>query len=105
VHALAPGGHGLDRVDDLGAVDDAAEHGVAPALRRLAAKVEEVVVDGVDEELRVAECGSPVRAIASVWRLFFRPLPASLRIGASVPLCFMPGSKPPPCTMKPLMTR
>ena len=52
VAALAAGLHLLDRVDDLAAVDDLAEHRVAPALRRLGLEVEEAVVGGVDEELR-----------------------------------------------------
>ncbi|MNL88785.1 hypothetical protein D3C87_2187160 [compost metagenome] len=53
----------------------------------------------------VAECGSLVRAMATVYLSFFRPLLASLLIGWSVGFWFMPGSKPPPCTMKPGMTR
>ena len=53
----------------------------------------------------LAECGADVRAIASVYLVFFRPLLASLVIGSRVGFCFMLGSKPPPCTMKPLMTR
>ena len=52
-----------------------------------------------------AECGALVRAIASVYLSFFSPLFASLAIGAWVGFCFRPGSKPPPWTMKPLMTR
>ena len=42
----------LDRVDDVLARDDAAEDGVAPALRRLRLEVQELVVGSVDEELR-----------------------------------------------------
>ena len=53
----------------------------------------------------VAECGADVRAIASVYLSFFRPLLASFWIVEPVGFCFMPGSKPPPWTMKPLMTR
>src|SRR5471032_1565456 len=50
VHAAAAGLDLADRVDDVGAVDDFAEHGVAPAV--LAWIVEEAVVLDVDEELR-----------------------------------------------------
>ena len=44
----------------------------------------------------LAECGSLVRAMATVYSSFFRPLLASLLIGLSVGFWFMPGSKPPP---------
>ena len=50
--AAIAGANLLDRVDDVLARDDAAEDGVAPALRRLRLEVQEVVVGGVDEELR-----------------------------------------------------
>jgi hypothetical protein len=53
----------------------------------------------------VAECGSDVRAIASVYFLFLSPLPASLAIGARPLFSFIPGAMPPPWTMKPSMTR
>ena len=53
----------------------------------------------------VAECGSFVRAIATVYSAFFRPLSASFSIGVPTTFCFIPGANPPPCTMKPLMTR
>ena len=53
----------------------------------------------------VAECGAEVRAIASVYVSFFRPLLASFWIVAPVGFWLMPGSKPPPWIMKPLMTR
>src|SRR5829696_8197589 len=43
--------HGDDGVDHLHALDDLAEHGVAPALRGLALEVEGRVVGHVDEEL------------------------------------------------------
>ena len=53
----------------------------------------------------VAECGALVRAMATVYMSFFRPLLASLVISACVGFCFMPGSKPPPWIMKPSITR
>jgi hypothetical protein len=53
----------------------------------------------------VAECGSPVRAIATVYSLFFSPLSASFCTGAWVGFCFISGVKPPPWTMKSLITR
>ncbi len=53
----------------------------------------------------LAECGSLVRAIATVYFALRRPLPASFSIGASVRFWRIPGSKPPPWTMKPLITR
>ena len=52
-----------------------------------------------------AECGSDVRAMATVYFLFLSPLPASFAIVARVGFCFMPGSMPPPWTMKPSITR
>ena len=52
-----------------------------------------------------AECGSMVRAMATVPTLLDRPLLASFLIGARVGFCFMPGSKPPPWIMKLLITR
>jgi len=53
----------------------------------------------------VAECGSPVRAIATVSGVFFRPLSASFGIGARVGFCCISGVKPPPWSMKPSITR
>ena len=53
----------------------------------------------------VAECGSEVRAIATVYFVFLRPLVASLATGSRVGFCFMPGSMPPPWIMKPSITR
>ena len=53
----------------------------------------------------VAEWGSLVRAIATVYLRFLRPLPASFATGARVGFCFMPGAKPPPWIMKPSITR
>jgi hypothetical protein len=53
----------------------------------------------------VAECGSLVRAIATVYLRFLSPLPASLATGPRVGFCFMPGAKPPPWIMKPSITR
>src|SRR5512134_3647317 len=52
VEAAAAGRDTLDGVDDVGALDDLAEHRVPPALRARALVVEEVVVGDVDEELR-----------------------------------------------------
>ena len=52
-----------------------------------------------------AECGAEVRAMATVYFLFFRPLLASFSTGASVGFWFIPGAKPPPWIMKPSMTR
>ena len=53
----------------------------------------------------VTECGSEVRAIATVYLSFTRPLSASLVIGARVGFCFIEASMPPPWIMKPLITR
>ena len=53
----------------------------------------------------VGECGAWVRAIATVYPTFFSPLAASFSISLPVGFCFMPGSKPPPWTMKPGITR
>ncbi|MNR52218.1 hypothetical protein D3C85_1720190 [compost metagenome] len=56
----------------------------------------------------VAECGSLVRAMAMLPITFFRPLSASLAIGARVGFCdSAPPSmvKPPPWIMKPSITR
>ncbi|MNP74397.1 hypothetical protein D3C76_1712680 [compost metagenome] len=53
-----------------------------------------------------AECGSMVRAMAMVYLSFFRPLSASFWMLARLSrFSFMPGSKPPPWIMKPLITR
>src|SRR5690606_10766654 len=41
----------LDLVDDIGAVDNFAEHGVTPAIRSGGCEVQEIVVGNVDEEL------------------------------------------------------
>ena len=53
----------------------------------------------------LAEWGSEVRAMATVPTVLVSPLSASFSIGSRVGFCFMPGSKPPPWIMKPLMTR
>ena len=53
----------------------------------------------------VALCGSLVRAMASVPRVFFKPLSASFWTGALVGFCVMSEVKPPPWTMKPGITR
>ena len=85
VEALAAGLHGLDLVDHVVAVDDLAEHRVAPALRRGRGVVEEAVVGDVDEELRgrrMRRAGARHRHACSC--SFFRPLLASFcdrRIG------------------------
>ena len=70
-------------VDHVGARHDLAEHRVAPALRRLGLEVEEVVVGGVDEELRASPNAAPRCAPSPACSLsFFRPLLASFLIGA-----------------------
>ncbi|MNH46957.1 hypothetical protein D3C79_1099700 [compost metagenome] len=46
-----------------------------------------------------------VRAMAMLYFLFFRPLSASFWMLARVFFWLMPGSKPPPWIMKPLITR
>ena len=51
VEAARGGANASDRVNDVLAGDDAAEDGIAPALRRGRGVVEEVVVGDVDEEL------------------------------------------------------
>jgi hypothetical protein len=51
VEALVAGAHGADLVDHVHAFDDLAEDTVAPALAGRRAEVQEVVIDGVDEEL------------------------------------------------------
>jgi len=53
----------------------------------------------------VALWGSEVRAIATVYFWFSKPLSASLVMGARVAFCFMSASMPPPWIMKPLITR
>ncbi len=53
----------------------------------------------------VAEWGAEVRAMATVPRVFLRPLLASFWIASPVGFCFMPGSKPPPWIMKLPITR
>src|SRR5690606_37961180 len=62
VKALAACLDAFDLLDDLGALDDLAEDGVAPAVGRGRGEVQEVVVGDVDEELgsgrvRVAGAG------------------------------------------------
>jgi hypothetical protein len=52
-----------------------------------------------------AECGSDVRAMATVYLRFLRPLVASFAIGARVGFWRIPGSIPPPWIMKPSITR
>jgi hypothetical protein len=64
--ALASGRDGLDLVDDVGAAHHLAKHGVTPALCAGSSVVQEAVVGDVDEELGRGECGSPVRAMATV---------------------------------------
>ncbi|CPI01229.1 Uncharacterised protein [Bordetella pertussis] len=70
-----------------------------------AVKLRKSLSDTLMKNCAVAECGSLVRAMASVYLSFFRPLLASFSMGALVGFCFMPGSKPPPWIMKPSMTR
>jgi hypothetical protein len=82
------------------------EHGVAPALKVLGAEVEEVVVDGVDEELRgggvrVAGAGHRQRVLGVLQAVV--GLVAAM--GARWASASCPGSKPPPWIMKPLITR
>src|SRR6478672_961749 len=50
VHAFAAGLHARDAVDDVGAPDHLAEHGIAPALAAGSGVVQETVVGDVDEE-------------------------------------------------------
>src|SRR5690606_899637 len=57
VEALAACFDALDLFNDLGAFDDLAEYGVAPAVGRGRGEVQEVVVGNVDEEL----CGGRMR--------------------------------------------
>ncbi|MNL79533.1 hypothetical protein D3C87_2061620 [compost metagenome] len=53
----------------------------------------------------VAEFGLPVRAMATVYLSFLRPLLASSGIGGCVGFCCMSAVKPPPWIMKPSITR
>lgn len=50
--SLGTGGDFFDGIDNFTAFGHFTEHGVTPALHILAAVVEEVVVGGIDEELR-----------------------------------------------------
>src|SRR5690606_35530007 len=50
VKAPVAGFHALDLVDHVGAFDHLAEHGIAPAVGRGGAEVQEIVVGHVDEE-------------------------------------------------------
>src|SRR5664279_2028211 len=77
VPAAVARAHLLDLVDDLAALDDLAEHRVAPPLLRFRLEVEELVVASVDEELggsgmrrrsaghghRVVHVSEPVRGL------------------------------------------
>src|SRR3990167_1764152 len=57
MEALAAGFDLFDRINHFAASDHFAEHGIAPALRRLRLEVQEIVVRAVDEEL----CAGRVR--------------------------------------------
>lgn len=96
VHAAAASRDGFDLIDHVHTFNHFCEHAVAPTLQAFAGEVQEVVISHVDEELRRRGVRRLVRAIASVPRVFFRPLLASFLIASFVAFCFIPGSKPPP---------
>ena len=102
----APVGVLGDLLDDVHALDDLAEHGVAVAGRRRVAEVEHVVVGHVDEELRGRRmriggarhgdgAGIVLQAVAGF----------VLDRGARLGFSWKFRSKPPPWIMKPSMTR
>lgn len=76
--------HFADFTDHIHAGSDFTENGIAVALRGFAFEIQKVIVGCIDKNWLVAEFGSPVRAIAMVPTLFFRPLSASLLMALSV---------------------
>ncbi len=93
----------LDRVDDLEALDDPAEDGVA---RAVAGLIEEVVIRDIDEELVGGRIGLVAEAMASVPRMLDRPFCHSFLMGPREPRRWsISGVKAPPWIMNPSMTR
>lgn len=76
-----------DFIDYFGPFDYFAEHGIAYPVLALS-PIEKAIVGRVDEELAVMLSGTLVRAMASVYLLFFNPLPASFLIGLLVDFAF-----------------
>ena len=103
--ALAAGLDLLDLVDHVGAADHLAEDGIAQPCALGAVWLRKALSAALMKNCALAEWGAWVRAIATVYLLFFRPLLASFSIWASVGFWVMPGSNPPPWTIKPGMTR
>jgi hypothetical protein len=96
--------HGLDLVDDVHAVDNLAEHGIAVAVARVGLSRKGLSFT-LMKNCAVAELGSIVRAIAMVPRTLVRPLRLSSGIGARVGFSLMSGFMPPPWIMKLSITR
>lgn len=59
MEALVAGGDGADLVDHVHAFGHFTEHAVAPALAARCLEVEEVVIDDVDEELKIIRGTKP----------------------------------------------
>jgi hypothetical protein len=73
-----------DLVKHVHALGNLAKYEKNPAVATRRFELKKTVVDHIDKELAVAECGSPVRAMASVPRSFFNSLSASFLIGLLV---------------------
>lgn len=84
MHTAAPGFNLLDAVYNVHAFNNFGKNAVAPAVHAFRTKVQEVIVDDVNKNCAVAEWGAEVRAMASVPRLFFKPLLASFLMVAFV---------------------
>ena len=95
------------RLDSLAEYDPALAYGDVYALHQLWGQLGFVraIARALRSSRREFDAEALVRAMATVYMAFFRPLLASLSMGLSPFFSFMPDSMPPPCTMKPGMTR
>ena len=101
---LAAGLYASDFIEHILALGHFSEHGIPPTLHVFTGMVQKIVVLNVDEKLRsggmrVLACHGDrtVGVLETIVGLIF--------IGACVAFCSMSAVKPPPCTMKLLMTR
>ena len=76
--------HFADFTDHVHAGSDFTENGIAVALRGFAFEIQKSLSAVLIKNWLVAEFGSPVRAMAMVPTLFFKPLYASLLMALSV---------------------
>src|SRR5690625_1250627 len=99
------GGHALDGLDHVHALDDPAKDGIAQPCASLLRWLRKLLSATLMKNWAVAEWGSLVRAMATVPTSLARPLSASFWMGSRVGFCCMSAVRPPPWIMKPSMTR